>query len=188
MVLDVLAVRDVGGVAGEVDTDAAQGPHGRGVEQDYEQAREWYLKAANMGNMEAQYSLATMYKLGQGDEEQDYSMAKEWYEKAAKQGFDRAQHFVANRYNHSEGVEEDLVKAFTYYKLAAEQGFALAQALLAQCYFYGRGTAEDVLKANDLLIKVAAQKEPQIVNNKTFRDLRKNVLREFVALELSKRK
>ncbi|KAF9079123.1 hypothetical protein BGX23_005018, partial [Mortierella sp. AD031] len=57
----------------------------KGVPQNYSQAIEWYLRAANRGNTTAQYHLGRMYHHGKGVP-QDYSKAMEWYLKAADQG------------------------------------------------------------------------------------------------------
>ncbi|MDE6686168.1 MAG: sel1 repeat family protein [Lachnospiraceae bacterium] len=58
---------------------------GKGIEQDYVTAMEWYEKAADLGNMYAMINIGDMYCEGYGVE-QDYEMALEWYEKAADLG------------------------------------------------------------------------------------------------------
>ena len=58
---------------------------GQGVPQDYTEANRWYLKAAEQGDVRAQYSLGYMYAKGQGVP-QDYIEARRWYRKAAEQG------------------------------------------------------------------------------------------------------
>ncbi|KAJ3091783.1 hypothetical protein HK100_007101, partial [Physocladia obscura] len=59
--------------------------NGNGVSQDYKLAEEWYLKAANLGHVFAQYNLGLMYKNGTGVEKNE-KLAVEWYSKAADQG------------------------------------------------------------------------------------------------------
>ena len=49
---------------------------GEGVPQDYSNAMEWYLKAANQGHAKAQHKLGGMYGNGRGVPE-DYSKAME---------------------------------------------------------------------------------------------------------------
>jgi len=39
---------------------------GKGIEQDYGQAAQWYEKAAKQGYLDAQYDLAIMYDNGLG--------------------------------------------------------------------------------------------------------------------------
>ena len=59
--------------------------------KEYKQAFTWYMKAAEKGNVYAQFNLGIMYHLGQGVS-QDEEQAFIWYEKAAQQGNKYAQH------------------------------------------------------------------------------------------------
>ena len=59
--------------------------HGHGVDVNYKKAIEWYEKAAEQGDAQAQYNLGSMYYNGQGVDV-NYKKAFEWFEKAAKQG------------------------------------------------------------------------------------------------------
>ena len=70
---------------------------GTGVEQSYEKAVEWYLKAAEQGLAMAQYNLGEMYALGDGVE-QSNEKAREWLQKAADQGFDCAMFGLYDRW------------------------------------------------------------------------------------------
>ena len=56
--------------------------NGRGIERDDVVAVEWYRKAAEQGNVRAQYSLGVMYETGQGIS-QDNVQAYLWYDLAA---------------------------------------------------------------------------------------------------------
>jgi len=58
---------------------------GLGVRLDYNEAMEWYLKAAKQGNVNAQRNIGGMYQKGHGVE-QNYHQAMEWFLKAANQG------------------------------------------------------------------------------------------------------
>ena len=62
---------------------------GNGVEQDYEKAFDWYMKAAEQENRDAQYSVAVMYESGEGVE-RDLYKALYLYNVAADQGDERA--------------------------------------------------------------------------------------------------
>ena len=66
---------------------------GRGVRQDYVQARHWYEEAANQGDASAQIGLGLLYENGMGGR-QDYAQARHWYEKAASQGDADAQRYL----------------------------------------------------------------------------------------------
>ena len=59
---------------------------GGGVDEDEEEAVEWYRKAAEQGHAEAQDELARCYDYGWGVGE-DEEEAVEWYRKAAEQGY-----------------------------------------------------------------------------------------------------
>ena len=58
-----------------------RGQFGHGA-PDYAKAREWYEKAADMGDAYAMYNLGALYQDGQGVA-QDYAKARELFEKAA---------------------------------------------------------------------------------------------------------
>ncbi|KAK3809643.1 MAG: hypothetical protein JOS17DRAFT_536663 [Linnemannia elongata] len=55
------------------------------IEQDFEVARHWYLKAANQGDPAGQCNLGHLYRLELGVE-RNHSTALSWYKKAADQG------------------------------------------------------------------------------------------------------
>ena len=59
--------------------------YGKGVEQDYSKALEWYNKAVNAGNAAAMCNIGRMYECGKGVE-QDYSKALEWYTRSYNSG------------------------------------------------------------------------------------------------------
>lgn len=61
---------------------------GKGVRQNYVEARRWYEKAAMQGCVEAQYNLGVLYIQGQGVR-QDKRMAKEWFGRSCDRGFQR---------------------------------------------------------------------------------------------------
>jgi uncharacterized protein len=63
--------------------------HGEGVPQDGKEAADWYRKAAEKGNAQAQYRMGVIYANGYGVE-QDANEAVKWYRKAANQGFEPA--------------------------------------------------------------------------------------------------
>ena len=59
--------------------------YGYGVEQDYQQAINWYQKAAEKGNGWAQDMLGSFYEYGKGVDK-DVNLALSWYQKAADNG------------------------------------------------------------------------------------------------------
>lgn len=85
---------------------------GIGVEKDASKAFEWFKKAAEQGNAEAQFFLGRSYFEGSGVEE-DPQKAMEWLEKAAEQGNADAQNKLGE-WNIRAGVETR--KAFELFK------------------------------------------------------------------------
>ncbi len=130
--------------------------YGRGVQQDYTKAVEWFQKAANQGNSYAQCNLGFCYENGHGVQ-QDYKQAVEWYQKAAEQGQVNAQNNLGNCYYYGRGVQQDYTKAVEWYQKAAEQGDASAQNNLGECYYYGQGVQKDYAKAVEWYQKAANQ-------------------------------
>ena len=63
---------------------------GNGVPQDFRQAIVWYERAAELGNVLAQYNLAVMLAKGKGCEP-DRVAAQSWFAKAAERGLPPAQ-------------------------------------------------------------------------------------------------
>ena len=61
-----------------------------GLEQNLFLAAEWYLKAAEQGEPEAQFELSLLYTTGHGVDA-DYTQAMHWLQKSAEQGYEEAQ-------------------------------------------------------------------------------------------------
>ena len=118
---------------------------GDGVEQDYEEAVEWYKAAAGQDYDLAQYNLGHMYRNGYGVA-QDYTKAIQWYKKAAEQGNSEAQNSLGDMYYFGDGVEQDYEEAIQWYRKAAEQGNGKAQNSLGDMYYWGRGVEQDYEK------------------------------------------
>lgn len=99
-----------------------------GSTQDYAQAAEWYLKAAEQNHHLAQYNLGLMFAHGQGMQPDD-ATAVTWIRRAANGGDAGAQFDLGNRSyrasaNGSEtDVAESRIEAYKWYKLAAAQGY-----------------------------------------------------------------
>ena len=62
---------------------------GQGVRQGYAQAVQWYRRAAEQGNVDAQHNLGAAYVNGQGVR-QDHKIAKEWFGKACDNGLQQS--------------------------------------------------------------------------------------------------
>ena len=110
--------------------------------QEYEQAVDFFRKAAEQGHTDAQFFLGLCYEVGRGVTK-DYNEAIKWYRKAAEQGNTIAQCNLGVCYENGHGVIQDYKEAAKWYRKAAEQGDADAQYILGECYYYGRGVEKN---------------------------------------------
>ena len=127
---------------------------GEGVEQDYEKAMEWYLKAAELGSSSAMKNIGLYYDDGKGVS-QDYGKAMEWYLKAAELGNAGAMNNIGVLYEKGLGVEKDYSKAMEWYLKAAEKGDKYAMENIGYDYKNGRGVEQDYSKAMEWFKKAA---------------------------------
>ena len=136
---------------------------GHGVQKDEEKAVEWFTKAADQGEAEAQLSIGTRYYSGNGVKE-DKQKAVEWFTKSADQGNAAAQLALGICYYYGFGVKKDKNKAVTLYTKAvewftkaAELGDARAQFTIGNCFEHGYGVKENKKKAMEWFSKAAEQ-------------------------------
>lgn len=128
---------------------------------DAAKAMELYIKAAEFGNVDAQFRCGQMYEKGIGTEADD-SKAIVWYQKAVQQGNREAESRLeylltpikAERgdaeaqYQYAQRLEwNDKKKAFSFYLKAAKQGHAKAQYKTGYCYAFGNGVTKDSQEA-----------------------------------------
>ena len=155
-------------------------------EQDGAKAMEWFRKAAEQGNVDAQfklvwafdndsvfwlknsakqghslsqYLLGSMYAKGQGVE-QDDAKALEWFRKAANQQDtwgNFSQYYLGLMYAEGRGVEQDDAKALGWFRKAVAQDHAASQYQLGLMYAEGRGVEQGDAKAVDWFRKAAKQ-------------------------------
>ena len=83
---------------------------GRGVTRDDAQSVEWYRKAADQGDADAQTLLGRMYRKGRGVP-QDYTQAVHWFRRGAQQGNVKAQFNLGFMYDNGQGVPQDYAQA-----------------------------------------------------------------------------
>jgi TPR repeat protein len=115
------------------------------------------VRAAEEGEVAAQYALANMYDQPGGGVLRDAKKAVKWWTKAAKQGHAKSQRELALMYYSGDGVAKDAKKAVAWFTKAAEQGFAEAQHALASRYYRGDGVAKDLKIAGEWWVKAAEQ-------------------------------
>ena len=120
--------------------------NGKGVAEDYAEAVNWFRKAADQGDVYAQYNLGYSYYQGECVT-QDYAEAVNWLRKAAEQGHKKAQNLVGECYDNGKGITQDYAEAVKWYRMAAEQEDAKAQYNLGNCYYNGKGVTQDYAEA-----------------------------------------
>ena len=94
--------------------------NGLGVPQNYQLAKVWFEKAANQGDVKAQYNLGSMYENGQGVA-QNYQQAAKWYQKAATQGYAMAQNNLGAIYANGQGVAKNYQQAKAWWQKVLAQ-------------------------------------------------------------------
>ena len=128
--------------------------NGRGVEQDYAKALEWYEKAADLGNSSAMNQIGNLYGHGLGVE-LDYAQALEWLEKSADLGNSDAMNNIAYMYYDGLGVEQDYTQALEWFEKSADLGVSDAMTNIAYIYQNGQGVEQDYTKALEWYEKAA---------------------------------
>jgi TPR repeat protein len=107
---------------------------GKGVPQDYRQAKEWFEMAAKQGHAGAQVNLGTLYLHGDGAP-RSTEMALFWFSLAAQQEDALAFAKLGMMYAQGRGVLQDFIQAHKWYNLSAAHGelkAAEARDVLAQ--------------------------------------------------------
>jgi TPR repeat protein len=129
---------------------------GKGVEQDYVEALNWYQKAADQGLALAQYNLGQMYRDSKGVQ-QNYAETLKWFHLAAEHGQADAQYSLGVMYRAGQGMPQNYDKARKWCWLAADQGNAWAQTSLGWMYARGEGVPQNYAEALEWFRKAADQ-------------------------------
>ena len=123
-----------------------------GLVKSMKKAAKLYKRAVELGNLQATFSLASMYYEGDGVK-LDKKKARQLYQMAADRGHARAQHNIGNFFRQDGQMEE----AFRHYKMAAEQGHENAQCNVGFCYAKGVGAGFDLDEARRWYALAAAK-------------------------------
>lgn len=121
---------------------------------------ETYRRAAEQGDLEAQFNLACSYANGRGVA-QDDGQAMLWYRKAADRGHTGAQNNIGWMHDNGRGVAKDPDEAIRWYRKAADSGNAFAQNNLGIKYENGTGVKKDLVEAARWYRLAAAQGNAQ---------------------------
>lgn len=137
--------------------------------KDYPAALDAFLRAAELGCMEAQFLCGQMYQRGIAADASD-RLALNWYRRAAKQGFMHAQMACAALFEEGRGTGIDLKRALFWYEQAAKQGAVDAQLKCGVMYSSGRAETKNPKKARRWLEAAAGSgnKEAQRILNERF--------------------
>ena len=112
-----------------------------GVARDRGRALEYLQRAANDGNVEAQYNLGVMYAYGHGVEK-DRNASLELFRKAADQGYTAALNGLALSLTDG-SPDNNLTEAFHYFNKSAASGNADGLYNSALLLKDGKGVAKD---------------------------------------------
>jgi TPR repeat protein len=91
---------------------------GEEIPMDFVEAARWFLKAAEQGDPDAQFTLGRFHFSGIGVK-LDYAEAVHWFRKAAEQNHVVAQYGLAIAYYQGKGTTQDNVRAHMWMHLAA---------------------------------------------------------------------
>src|SRR5262252_432525 len=94
---------------------------GKGVPQNYLQAKRWFEEGAKQGHARAQTNLGTLYLQGEGAPQSD-QMALFWFNQGAEQRDALAFARLGLMYARGRGVLQDSIQAYMWYNLSAAQG------------------------------------------------------------------
>lgn len=94
---------------------------GRGLPQNYHEAKDWFKKAADQGHANAQVNLGTLYSLGRGAPYSD-PMALFWFQRAAEQRNALAFAKLGMMYERGRAVPQSLIEAHMWYSLSIAHG------------------------------------------------------------------
>jgi len=105
---------------------------GEGVTQDYHKAIEWFEKAVELGDVNAEMELGDLYYFKNKFIAQDYEKAFLLYEKAAQKNYAIAQSRLGEMYRDGKYVERNLQKAIEWFEKSVENGDTRAKYQLQQ--------------------------------------------------------
>jgi TPR repeat protein len=115
---------------------------GKGIDQNFKSAIEWYQRSASHGFAQAQYRIGTHYERGLGVEK-DPERARVWYQRAAEQGNVKAMHNLAVLSTNRPDAKIDYAEALRWFSEAAQYNLPDSQFNLAVLHESGLGVAKD---------------------------------------------
>lgn len=123
---------------------------------NYHKAREEWLPYAALGNPNALYNLAQLYRMGRGVEI-NFEKAEEYYLRAADKDHVGAQRNLGTLYYFSRLGEENRQNAFGWLKKAAINGDSRAQLMIGTMLYNGEIVDKDSVAAYAWIMLAARQ-------------------------------
>jgi len=157
---------------------------GRGVEQSYIKAVEWYEKAADKLDSYGLCNLGYCYYYGR-DIPVDYEKAYSCFSQSSFLGNPNAMYKLGDMFYYGNHIKEDKNAAFFWYreayKIADNGGYdekPNVEYRLGKCFLYGHGISENLLTALSLLQNAEVGFFKLIENGDTFAELTLPKVRE----------
>jgi len=132
--------------------------------RDTEKALDLLSRAAALGDDEAQYYLALLYREGNGVA-QDNKAAFNWLLAAAQQEHVESQYELSRHYSQGIGTAQDNAQSLAWLERAAENNHIKAQYFLAAAYESGRGVAQNTSAAIEWYRRAAENGLPAAQRN-----------------------
>ena len=122
----------------------------------YDEAMEYFLKAADLGSANAFNAIAIYHYEGRGHEK-NLQKAAQWFRYSAEMGYASVQRNLGDCYRKGEGVPKNEEEAVRWYLRACDKENVKAQSAVAECYENGWGVPKDLDKAKEYYEKAASQ-------------------------------
>lgn len=149
--------------------------------ESYNDAVNWYRKAAENGEARVQVKLANLLLHGPTGTP-NYDEVHRLCEKAAKQNSPTGAFCVGELYEQGLGVERDLPKAAVWFSEATKMGLAVAALRLGEMYWKGEGLKQDKISAYEFIYLASVAGVPEAIQE------RERLEKELTHKELQKGK
>lgn len=133
----------------------------KGFRGNYQDALEYYKKAAELGNLKAYHNMGCIYFERANYNKEDRPMAFLCFQKCAEHNIPQSYLMLAKCYLHGYGVDVDYRKCFELTKKAADMNHPEAQCFLGLLYQEGKGVVQDTEKFLIYLKKAAENNYPE---------------------------
>jgi TPR repeat protein len=117
------------------------------LKNEFVDAAEWYQRAADLGNLEAQIKTALAYMANDRGRNLDHYRAIEYLRMAVEQGHDYAMIWLADYYKEGLWIEKNHKEALKLYTMAAQKNNSFAQYKLYVIFKYGDLGSKDDTEA-----------------------------------------